>query len=179
MAVRSKTSKEEIMVMNTRLFVPLVLAMSMLMLVTGCGRSFSSVEPTLELVEDPTVVRPLQYQEGLEEGKLYAVEITLPEEWVGQFVTRNTGNVVHFDYVTESDYRAPIFSIEALSRAQFWEQQGSYPGQQTNILSTPDTYFVYHLPIDAWYSGLPEAEFEALAEIVPSLIATVDVMPVQ
>jgi len=143
------------MVTNVRLIVSIMLLSGMLMLLAGCGRAFGSFEPVAEPVDDATVVRPIQYLEGLEDGPLYEVAITLPEEWVGRFVTRNNGNVIHFDYVTESERQAPIFSIEALSEAQFWEQIGSYPGQQTNIVNTPDTYFIYHLPIDSWYSGLP------------------------
>jgi hypothetical protein len=97
----------------------------------------------------------------------------VPADWVGQFETVNEGNTLVFNYITENDRRAPIFFIEALSRPQYWEQIGSYPGQYTNLVNTFDTYIIYHLPIDAYYSGLPRVEFEALAEDVPDIVASI------
>ncbi len=87
----------------------------------------------------------MSYTEGISEGPSYTIGLTLPDEWIDNFVAFDTVNVVYFDYVNEEGQRFPIFSIEALSAEQYWQQQGSYPAQRVSLRSTPDTYFVYHV----------------------------------
>lgn len=150
-----------------------------LLLLTGCGRSFGSFEPVAAPVTDPVVAGTMQYLVRLEEGPLYNFTLTLPDEWLGQITTRNGGNVVFFDYIGASGEAVPFFSIEALSEEQLWKQEGGYPAYRSSIVNTVDTYFVYHLPIDAYYSGLPEEEFQGLAAAVPTLMTSFAVTPVQ
>jgi hypothetical protein len=167
------------MAMKSRPFVLLIVLSMMLLLLTGCGRAFGSYEPIVEAIDDNVVVQPIRYLENLEEGPLYQFTITVPDEWVGQIATRNNGNVVQFDYVDPRGYQSLLFSIEALSESQYWEQIGSYPGQYTNIVNTDDTYFIYNLPIDPFYSNLTTEEFEVWAAMVPPVIATFEVEPLQ
>lgn len=150
---------------------------SLLVLVlAGCASgTFGSYGSEIQPVTGTTVVRTIQYlDENGDEGPAYNVSIEVPEPWVGEFETRSEGNSLFFDLVRE-ERRAPIFFIEALSESQYWEQIGSYPGQYTNLKATPDTYFIYHLPIDAYYSGLSEEEFEPLLTLVPEVLRTFSV----
>ena len=141
----------------------------LLLILTSCAGAFTRND--VEAVTDSIVLTSLQYVEGPEVGPPYSIALTVPDEWVGEFETRNIGNVVHFDYVG-ADSRAEIFTIEALSEDQYWRQAGSYPGSYVNIVNRGDTYFIYYLPIDAYYSGLPEAEYEGFAAAVPDVIAS-------
>ena len=143
-----------------------------LLLVAGCGRAYTAIEPTVAIATEATVVSTVQYLDGLSEGPLYQVTVTLPESLVGKIATRNIGNIIYFDYV---EGNAPLFSIQALSRAQFWKQ-GAYPGEFTNVTNTKDTYFVHYQPIDAYYSGLPKDTFATLSAEVPGILKTLAVV---
>lgn len=144
-------------------------------LLAGCAQTVGSFGSEITAVSDTVVPRSLQYIDGLDAGPQYSFTITVPEGWTERYVTRDTGNILYFEYETETGRRAPIFRIEALSRPQFWQQQGSYPGQHGTLQSTRDTYFLYYVPIDAVYSGLPAEEFEALAAEVPDVMTTFEV----
>lgn len=157
------------MFVKLRFSVVLVTA-AMLMAVTGCAGI--AVENPVVSVDSDTVVTQLNYVDGSEVGPAYDVSLTVPSDWVGQFEVRNVGNAIYFDYLPGSDVPAEIFFVEALSPLQFWEQNGNLPGSYTNVANLGDTYFVYHLPIDAYYSGLPEEQFAGLAEAVPGVIAS-------
>lgn len=151
--------------------VMLVLSL-VLVLLAGCGRAYSAVAPVVAVATEATVVSTVQYFDGLTEGPLYQVTVTLPDSLVGKIATRNIGNIVYFDY---AEGNAPLFSIQALSRAQFWKQ-GAYPGEFTNVATTKDTYFVHYQPIDAFYSGLPKETFAALSAEVPNILNTIAVV---
>lgn len=153
--------------------ISVVLVLSMLLLlVAGCGRSFTAVEPVVAVATEATVVSTLQYLDSLKAGPLYQVTVTLPDSLVGKIATRNTGNIVYFDYV---EGNAPLFSLQALSRNQFWKQ-GAYPGEFTNVANTKDTFFVHYQPIDVYYSGLPQDTFTALSAEVAGILSTVNVV---
>jgi len=162
--------------MTTQLrFIFIAVLSAALVLPTGCGRSFSVLEPSVTLATEATIVSTIQYLDGLKDGPVYEFSLTLPESLVGKIATRAQGNVVYFDY---AESNAPLFSIQALSRAQFWKQ-GNYPGEYTNIATTKDTYFVYHLPIDAFYSGLPKETFQAITAEIPGAFKTFTVKAAQ
>lgn len=147
----------------------------------GCNQySFGSGESSVESVDQSTVVRELQYFDNNTEGPLYEVSLTVPDGWVGEFEILDRGNSLVFRYLKDEDTKtgAPIFYLEALSNAQYWEQIGSYPGQYVNIANTADTYFIYHLPIDPFYSGLDEDEYEELADQVPDVIGSFEAVRV-
>lgn len=152
-----------------RFILMAVMAVSVFIL-TSCGGAYVKNETTAVSAE--TVAVQLQYVDGAEVGPLYDVEVALPADWVGKFETRNVGNRLYFDYVTDSGEAAEIFFIEALSTSQYWAQNGSHPGSYTNIVNRGNTYFIYHLPIDAYYSGLSDTEFATFAEAVPSIVAS-------
>lgn len=137
---------------------------------TGCAGT--AVSEPIKPVENQTVEVQMQYVDGSEVGSAYQISVTVPTEWVGQFETRSEGNTLYFDYVTETGTPAQIFFIEALSPAQYWKQSGAHPGSYVNIVNRGDTFFTYHLPIDSFYSGLPDEEFTALAEAVPEVVAS-------
>ena len=149
----------------------LAVLITLILLLTGCSGAFGDYPTTTEAVTDATVVRSLQFIDEGNLGPVYTFSIDIPDEWVGQVQTRNDGNSIYFDYVTENG-AAPIFFIEALSVAQFWEQVGSYPGIYDDIQWTRDTYFIYHLPRDAYYSGLSKELYQALSAVVPQVITT-------
>ncbi|MEZ4591147.1 MAG: hypothetical protein R3D55_08390 [Chloroflexota bacterium] len=153
---------------KSRIFLMALLAL-VVMGLAGCAGSFVSNETAP--IDSETVSTQLQYVDGAEVGPLYNVEVAVPADWVGQFETRNVGNKLYFEYVTDAG-GAEIFFIEALSSSQYWEQAGSHPGSYVNIVNRGDTYFVYHLPIDAYYSGLPDEEFLTFSAAVPEIVAS-------
>lgn len=152
------------------LFIVVVAALA------GCGPGFVNNE--VVSVDAAEVVSTMQYVDGPETGPAYTVSMVMPDEWVGEFAARNLGNVIYLDYVGDGD-AAAIFSVEALSPAQYWKASGSYPAYQTNLVNRGDTFFVYTLPVDAHYSGLSEEEFTAFAEMVPSVVETFSAEPVE
>jgi len=157
----------------------------LLFAISGCGyRAFTEPGLDYEAVDATTITRTLQYFDEQNEGPVYNVSFTVPEAWVGEFETRALGNGISFEFVQaleveedeEPEFRyAPIFTVEALSSPQYWKQVGSYPEQFVNIKFTADTYFIYNLPIDAFYSGLPDDEFDEFAAAVPEIIASFEV----
>ena len=152
-----------------------VMSAVLVLLLAGCGMTADTFGLAVEPVTEATVVRTVRYVEGQEEGPAYQVTLTVPDEWVGNFITRNTGNSVYFDYVSENGDPAPLFVLEALSFGQLWKQTSGYAGEQTSVRSTLNTYFVYRMPIDAYYSGLPVDTFEAITAQVPAVISTLAV----
>jgi hypothetical protein len=129
-------------------------------------------------IEDTTLVREMAFRDtGIGPdtsdggyGPTYLVSFSVPQAWLGVVEVRNEVNTLVFEVVIDEFTRAPIFTVEALSEAQYWEQIGSYPGQYDNLKNSADTYFIYNLPIDAYYSGLPEEEFEEFASAVPGIV---------
>lgn len=157
------------MFVKSRFIAVLVIA-AIFIVLTGCaGVSVSNPEAS---VDSPTVAAQLQYVDGVKVGPLYNMSVTVPDTWVNQFKVRSVGNSLYFDYITPSGAAAPVFFIEALSSSQFWEQNGSLPGSYRSIVNQGETYFIYHLPRDSYYSGLSTEEFTALAETVPGIIST-------
>lgn len=174
--------------MRTRLFRWMLLALAVLAL-TGCTQyAFGGSKSDVEAVDSVTVVRTLQYLDNNTQGPRYELTFTVPESWVGQFQTLNQGNSLIFRYVDDADDEdldedempsgSPVFFIDALSNAQYWEQIGGYPGQYKMFANAADTYFIYHLPIDSFYSGLSDEDFEALAAEVPAIMQSVEVVRV-
>ena len=168
----------------------IILLGSMLMVLVGCSsRAFGGELEEVEAISDTALVRTMQYLEADSEGPVYDVSMTVPENWVGNFETRVNGNRITFEYlivdeeaVAEAEAneeeppdprRAAIFYIEALSREQYWEQVGSYPGDYPNIQFTADTFFIYHVPQFAFYSGLSDEDYEAWTADVPDIITSV------
>lgn len=148
-----------------------------LVMVTGCAGAFLGLE--VSEVDDTAVTIPMQYLQGPEEGPLYNVSLNVPSDWVGNFRVRSVGNVAYFEYTGASGEPAFIFSIDALSDEQYWKQSGSYPGSYQNIVNQGETYFIYHLPIDVYYSGLSETDFAAFTAEVPTVIESFQVESAQ
>lgn len=156
--------------------------------VSGCGyRAFTEPELAYEPVDSNEVVRTIQYLDGQTEGPLYNISLTVPDGWVGTFETRNLGGAAYsFEFMQELEvdeddedlepedmFRyAPIFTVEALSRPQYWEQSGSYPEQYVNVKFTADTYFIYSVLPDAYYSGLPDDEYAEFTAAIPEIMAS-------
>ena len=156
--------------------VRVVLLVALLLVLTSCGRAYTVIDPAVTLLDAAMATGQLQYLEDLREGPLYGYTFDVPADWVGSVVLRNEGNRLWFDYiVTEGTPASPIFSIMALSRNQFWEQTGGYPGQYGDIVFTGDTYFIYQLPVDAHYSGLSDDAYASLSAQVPEVITTFQV----
>lgn len=141
-----------------------------LVLASCAGGAFGGFPQAPMEITEAEVVRTMRYFDEGSLGPQYSVSFTVPESWVGRFATVQTGSVMAFDFVAESGRRSRIFTIDALSQQQFWEQNGSYPTQFTNILNTWDTYFIYNVPIDAFYSGLDAEQYEAFTAEVPGII---------
>lgn len=149
------------------------------LLAAGCTQyTFGGDDNKVEAIDDTVITRELRYLDNNTRGPVYEVVLEVPEEWVGSFETRTRGNSLVFNYFTDDDDEtgSPIFFIDALSNAQYWEQIGSFPTQYKNIANTADTYFIYNLPLDDFYSGLPEDEFDDLADAVPAIIESIQVV---
>lgn len=163
-----------------------------LLVLVGCGANRTALEST-GAIDSTDVVAQVQYLDGPTEGPMYEISMTVPEEWVGQFEVANYGNRIVFEYLQPLDAddqadleageevrrrKSQILWIDVLSRAQYWEQIGSYPGDWINILFTADTYFAYQrvdgLPDLVTLSGLPEDDYFELIESVPGIIASFD-----
>ena len=151
----------------------LMLNLAGLLLLSGCGgAAFGGFALQTVDVTDQTVEQEVRaFEQGMV-GPRYLFAVEVPDTWVDNFRLTNNGSVVTFNYVTDRGRTAPIFRIEALTRGQYWEQQGSYPSAFNNIFSQDETYFIYYAPRDAYYSGLPEAEFLALREQIPGIVAS-------
>lgn len=151
----------------------LVLNLAGLLLLSGCaGAAFGGFAIQTTDVTAQTVEQEVRSFEQGKIGPSYVFAVDVPEDWVDNFRLSNNGSVVTFNYITERGRSAPLFRIEALTRDQYWKQQGSYPSAFNNILSQDDTYFIYYAPRDAYYSGLPEDEFLALRDQIPGIITT-------
>lgn len=143
-----------------------------LLLLSGCVRTFGSIEPQEKPVAEKAVVIPVQYLEGQKVGPVYNVSVTLPDDWVGQFVTSSEGNMIYFNYDAKNGVKAPIFSITALSPLQYWKQMGSYAGSYHGLQSRDNTFFVYSQLSTNYYSGIDKAKYDALAKQVPDIVST-------
>lgn len=151
-----------------RFILGLIIA-ALALTLSGCaGTNVNTVAP----VNNETVVIPVQFIDGIEVGPLYNMSVNVPQDWVGKFQSRSVGNKVYFDYLTGSGAAAPIFFIEALSPSQYWDQNGAHPTSYINLINRGDTFFVYYLPIDAYYSGLPKQEFDTFAAAVPGIVSS-------
>lgn len=149
----------------------IIISVTALLLLVGCG-SVGRGELVIETVEDQTINTQLRFLDGQDQGPVYNVSLAVPEDWVGEFVTRQQDNTITFRYMIDEMRRATIFTVEALSQSQYWEQIGSYPTPFVNIVFTADTYFIYHMPIYEYYTGLSEDEFQIFADEVPGIVDT-------
>lgn len=154
------------MLKKSQLFIVLLLTA----VLVGCIGGFERLSESE--ITDATFTTRMYFVQGNVAGPEYDVTVTVPDEWVGQFATRNVGNILYFDYTGEGTSTAQIFTIEALSADQYWKQSGSYPGSYVNIVNRGDTFFIYNLPIDSHFSGLSDEDFQVLAEAVPQIIAS-------
>lgn len=153
----------------------LVFVLVLLIASTGCSQySFGGPESRVESIDDIHVVRSMRYFDENTEGPEYTVSVVVPDGWVDEFETLNKGNSLAFRYLKDDDDIAgsPIFYLELLSNNQYWEQIGGFPGQFVTVLNTADTYFIYRLPPDAFYSGLQEEDFDAIAALVPEIMSS-------
>jgi len=151
----------------------ILLSFVLVFVLVGCaGGSFSYLAGEALPVDDALVVRQLRYSDEGNLGPEYQVSITVPDEWIGAFETTNIDNRLVFHYITESGRKAPIFTIEALSIQQFWEQNGSYPSDFLNLALNSDTAFVYNVQEEFTYSGLPSEQYYAFAEMVPDVLTS-------
>lgn len=149
----------------------IVMAVVLAMSLASCaGGAFGGFPQSPMDITETNVVRTIRYFDEGTLGPQYEVSFTVPESWVGSFETSQSGSVMAFDLIAENGRRSRIFQIDALSRQQFWEQNGSYPTQYSNILNTWDTYFIYYVPIEAFYSGLSQAEYDAITAEIPNII---------
>ncbi len=156
------------MLVKSRFIILLVVA-ALALILSGCaGTNVNTVTP----VDNEMVVLPVQFIDGIEVGPVYNMSVNVPQDWVGKFQSRSVGNKVYFDYITASGTTAPIFFIEALSPSQYWDQNGAHPTSYINLINRGDTFFVYYLPIDAYYSGLPKQEFDSFAAVVPGVVSS-------
>lgn len=142
-----------------------------LFVLAGCVQQNSFARPDVSPVQGGAISSSLQFYEGLEAGPSYDVSLDLPASWQGDFQTRNTGNALYVEHLGTGQGKA-LFWIEALSPQQYWQSSGGYPNSHTNIVNKGDTYFVYHMPIDSYYTGLSEDEFATFSAVVPDIVST-------
>jgi hypothetical protein len=138
------------------------------LLLFACSSTLSKNER--EAINSTELNTTLQFFDRFDDGPVYDVSMTLPADWVGEYELRNQGNAIYFDRVDQFNQQTQVLSIEALSADQYWKMSGSYPNSHTNIVNKGDTYFVYYLPIDSYYTGMSEEEMAAFSASVPALI---------
>lgn len=143
-----------------------------LLLLSGCVRTFGTIEPQAKPVADKAVVIPIQYVEGQKAGPAYNVSVTLPDDWVGKFETSSESNIVYFNYDAPNGVKAPIFAISALSKLQYWKQMGSYSGSYHALQTRDDTFFVYSLLSTNYYSGIDKAKYDELSKQVADVVGS-------
>ncbi|MCU0511912.1 MAG: hypothetical protein MUE40_05000 [Anaerolineae bacterium] len=150
----------------------------LLLLLAGCGGgAFGGLPLTSDSVSGTTVSRQVRYFDEGEAGPAYTFSVTVPESWVGRVTTTSNGSLVTFNYVTDAGRAAPLFTIHTLSESQYWAQNGNEPTRFGNLAVTRETYFIYNVPLDAYYSGLPKAQFDALVAEIPAIVASFSVQP--
>jgi len=141
------------------------------LVLAGCSSAFT-METTP--VDSVLVTQSLRYfhNGGSDIGPAYNFVVEVPEDWVGEFVTKTVNNRTTFEYRVSDSQSVPIFFVEALSDVQYWEQIGSYPGDYINIANEIDTYFVYSFPMNAGNSPITDEVFDGYAAQVPDVMAT-------
>lgn len=143
----------------------------LLLLISGCASGFAANETAM--VTSQLINTTMWYVDGPIQGPRYDVTLEVPAAWVDTFQVRNIGNRLYFDYIgPDNQIPAEVFFIEAVSPKQYWQQSGSYPGSYVNIVNQRDTYFSYYLPVDAYYSDLPQVDFDRFGALVPDVIRT-------
>lgn len=150
----------------------LILSVVAVLVLAGCGGGFPIVT---EPVDSALVVRTMQYGDSIERGPEYSVAIEMPSEWTNQLVTRNSGNILKFNYITETELTVPFFAIEALSESQYWQQIGSYPGQVHTLRNTGETFFIASVPRDSFYSSLDDATYSGMVDSLTKALGTVSI----
>ncbi len=157
---------------HNRLVGPALLLL--LVVLVGCSGAFGIAIET-NPVDDTSVQTMLQYRDGRNTGPEYAVNLTVPDAWVGEFEAKTEGNKLVFERIKEIGADTVTLTIEALSQSQYWKQVGSYPGDFTNILFTADTYFIYHVPPFASYLDLSGEEYTAFRAEIADIVQTLTV----
>ncbi|MGJ3239658.1 MAG: hypothetical protein ACFE0Q_13190 [Anaerolineae bacterium] len=164
--------------MLTRITRIFMLYLATLLVLSGCaGGAFGGIGSVTEAVDNQVVVREVQSFERGTSGRPYEISLTVPEEWVGSFDTVNNGSVVTFRRTDANGYSAPVFYIHVLNFEQYWMQNGSYPGDYRQLASVGDTYFVYNAPVESYYSGLGEEEYQEFLATVDEVLTTFSVTP--
>lgn len=157
--------------MRTILFSLIITAV-----LSGCaGGAFGGFKTVEEPITEATVVRSLRWYDQANSGPTYEVSVEVPQAWVDNFVTTSNGSALVFNFINERGRKSPVFTIQALSLSQFWEQNGSFPSRYRNVKTTGNTYFVYDLPLDSYFSGLDDDTYANLAAVVPGIIETFSV----
>jgi hypothetical protein len=144
-------------------------------LTTACGGAFLQNE--VATIDSPTVSANLKYVEGANIGPAYDMSVTVPDSWVNNLEVQNVGNKLYFNLIQDVGASTQLFFIEALSENQYWDQAGAHPGSYVPIINQGDTYFIYHLPIDEYYSRLSAEELAAYSAAIPEVIASFAVTP--
>lgn len=152
----------------------LLLSFVALFVLAACGGGFPVVS---EPVEGAAVARTMQYGQAVKQGPEYNVVLELPEEWAGQLVTHNSGNILKFDYINDSGRQTPLFALEALSEEQYWQQIGGYPGQVRTLRNLGETIFIASIPRDTFYSGVDEETYAGMVESITEALTTISIEP--
>lgn len=157
---------------------PILLGLALTLLLASCrGGAFGGFTKQTEPITQATISRTVRYYDQGQAGPSYTITVTVPEAWVNRSSTTSDGSLITFNFITPNGRAAPIFTLHTLSLGQFWEQNGSEPTRYQNIAATGETYFVYNVPVDAFYSGLSDADYDALADAVPGIIASFSATP--
>jgi hypothetical protein len=152
-----------------------IMGLLLSVLLTACGGGGGTVggfKPQTETITTPTITREMRYFDQGQLGTSYTLALTVPDSWVNNFSTTSNGSVITFNFVDTNGRNAPIFTLHALSESQYWKQNGNEPTKYKNIKATADTYFIYYVPIDAFFSGLSKAEYDAFKAQVPDVMTT-------
>ncbi len=96
-----------------------------------------------------------------EEGPIEVpVPLDVPASWADKYQVRVDGNTVYYEYAVSSDVKEKLFSITALTEAQ-WEAVQSEPHGEA-LLAYSGIVWVYQPALDTPYTGAQAEEFSQM-----------------
>ena len=88
------------------------------------------------------------------------IPLRIPGSWNGKYEVRVEGSSAYFDYSVDPERKEKLFSITALTEAQWQAIQGEPHGEA--LFRYGDIVFVYNPALDNVYSGIYADEFQQM-----------------
>ncbi len=113
-------------------------------------------------------------------GATFAYQLALPASWMGRYEVREEGSRVAFDYGADPDHKETVFSLAALTEAE-WQQEQDMPEGGRLLFRVDRTVFTLNSVALAnmYVENEAEAEeFHAMVGQVQGILKTLKVTPV-